>query len=1263
MRRIGKHLAIMIWRDDVCKLIRSCSRFLIIAVVFALAPGAGYCIPANPKPITVTQPDGTTRIDVFLKGDERLHWNEDNAGYLITKSPQTQAWVYGIVDEGRIKPTPYVVGSTNPTALGLDKADISNLKRFDSNYKNPARDKEIGIQAATTGTMKNLVVLVSFADKAVEYSQQQFDDLFNQVGYTYDGAVGSVKDYYHEVSYGALTVESTVVEAVTLDYGYAYYGANDSSGNDLRPREMVQQALAKLAQRGFNFQTVDGDGDGWVDGLTIIHAGGGEEYSGNDSNYIWSHKWSLTTTVTYNGIKMKEYHTEPARRGWDSSSSSQGITRIGVICHENGHFLGLPDLYDTDGSSAGAGNFCLMAGGSWGGSSGHRPVHPSVWCKAKLGWLSPTLISSSGSYSLSQIATNQAAYKVQGACGSKQYFLIENRQGAGFDASAPGWQRGILIWHIDETVSNNNNESRYMVDLEEASCTQHLETKSNSGDDLDYFRANNAAGFTNSTCPNNQCYSGTPCGLNILNISSSGATMTFNVIQGECEPPAIISQPSNQTARVGQSAAFSISAAGTGITYQWQISSNGGQNYSNVSGGTGATTPTYTTAPLTTADDGMKYRCVVSGLCGSAATSSPALLTVTSANVLLYEDFENDFVGGAPVGWTAQYTNGSTDWQRYEGAQNGGGAAQGDYNARLYLAAYTPSSTYLITPEIAFPSVTAEATLEFYHKQEIWVSDQDTLEVYYKTSASGEWNLLESYTSNVANWTKRTISLPNLSGSYYLAFLGTAKYGRGVCIDEVQVWQAACNLVEFTSHPSDLTVCPGKIISLSVATYPTALQYQWEYQPAAGGPWIALTGKTTTTYNSGVTAADNGKKYRCLATNLCGTAASNPATLTVKKSTTVTTQPTNQSVCAEDVATFTLAADGEGSLAYKWYTQAVGSPYWIEISGATNASLAYIANATDNGRTFRCTIYGGCGNTGSSIVTLNIKQPTAITSQPSNQSVGPGDSATFSVAATGEELSYQWQKSSDGVVWSDVGANSNTYSFVANSADNGKKYRCLVSGECGDESSIDATLTVDAADISIGAAKMLPDTTSVVMLAKAVTLSGSGFFYVQEDDRTSGIRVHKSAHGLQAGDRADISGATSTNSQGERFIEASYVEKNGAGDISPLFMNNAVLGGGDWYYNPATGAGQRGVAAGIGLNNIGLLVRVQGEVVETDGGVLRIKDGSASAISATLPTGVSSPGIGDVVVVTGISSLLSPGGTPLVIASDVRVIKEVVQSD
>ena len=64
---------------------------------------------------------------------------------------------------------------------------------------------------------------------------------------------------------------------------------------------MVQQALAALEARGFDFSTLDSDNDGWVDGLTVIHAGGGEEYTGNNANYIWSHQWEMTSTVTYDG--------------------------------------------------------------------------------------------------------------------------------------------------------------------------------------------------------------------------------------------------------------------------------------------------------------------------------------------------------------------------------------------------------------------------------------------------------------------------------------------------------------------------------------------------------------------------------------------------------------------------------------------------------------------------------------------------------------------------------------------------------------------------------------------------------------------------------------------------------------------------------------------------------------------------------------------------------------------------------------------------
>ena len=75
-----------------------------------------------------------------------------------------------------------------------------------------------------------------------------------------------------------------------------------------------------------------------------------------------------------------------------SKNTGGNLIDIGVFCHEFGHVLGLPDLYDTDNSSEGLGQWCLMASGSWGGngSSPQTPTHMSAWCKQKLGWVTPS---------------------------------------------------------------------------------------------------------------------------------------------------------------------------------------------------------------------------------------------------------------------------------------------------------------------------------------------------------------------------------------------------------------------------------------------------------------------------------------------------------------------------------------------------------------------------------------------------------------------------------------------------------------------------------------------------------------------------------------------------------------------------------------------------------------------------------------------------------------------------------------------------------
>ncbi len=515
------------------------SRAILWGLFLLLGPAplikTAPAVPACPEADTLVQPDGTP-VRLFLRGDEHLHWNEDAAGYTVLKEASGGRWVYAVTNAaGELVGSSRAVGAANPATLGVPKRLLPAGAVAAAGSASAARRTALlttGLpvrKAPLTGTMKNLVLLVAFSDKAFTYTTNQFDALFNTIGYTTDGAQGSVKDYYKEVSYNQLTVDSVVVAPVTLANGYAYYGGNDTSGNDLRPREMVQQALAALEARGFDFSTLDNDSDGWVDGLTVIHAGGGEEYSGNDENYIWSHQWQLSSAVTYDGKKLQTYHTEPERRGWDSSSSTWGVTRIGVICHENGHFLGLPDFYDYDYDSAGVGDFCLMAGGSWNGDSGTQPAHMSAYCKASLAWVNATTVTAAGTYTVPRVEDNQVLFRLSGNFPSTQYFLVENRQGQGFDASLPGSSRGLLIWHVDETQPDNDDQTHYLLDLEEASGTQHLEANSNSGDDSDYFRSGTMTAFRSNTTPNNLSYAGAALGLDITAVSATASSMTFTV--------------------------------------------------------------------------------------------------------------------------------------------------------------------------------------------------------------------------------------------------------------------------------------------------------------------------------------------------------------------------------------------------------------------------------------------------------------------------------------------------------------------------------------------------------------------------------------------------------------------------------------------------------------------------------------------------------------------------------------------------------------
>lgn len=152
---------------------------------------------------------------------------------------------------------------------------------------------------------------------------------------------------------------------------------------------------------------------------------------------------------------------------------------------------------------------------------------------------------------------------------------------------------------------------------------------------------------------------------------------------------------------------------------------------------------------------------------------------------VLQESFD---VTTIPAGWTQSYVLGSTSWQfgvvggnySYPSTTHSGAG-----NARFYYGGYG-AKTNLITPAMnlaGFPS----ATLTFWHAQVTWAGDQDSLTVLYRETSTSTWKRLAIYNTQVSTWTQRTLTLPNLSATYQIAFRGCGYYGYGVVLDDVEV--------------------------------------------------------------------------------------------------------------------------------------------------------------------------------------------------------------------------------------------------------------------------------------------------------------------------------------------------------------------------------------------------------------------------------------------------------------------------------------------
>jgi hypothetical protein len=330
----------------------------------------------------------------------------------------------------------------------------------------------------------------------------------------------------------------------------------------------------------------------------------------------------------------------------------------------------------------------------------------------------------------------------------------------------------------------------------------------------------------------------------------------------------------------------------TGLTYQWQQSTNGGSTWTSAAGGSGSNTLFYTTPPLLSS---IKYRLKLT--CNSTAafdTSAPVTITVappTYAALPHTEGFENWMnycdVSDVPSShWLNKPVTGDASWRRDDQGATAnwlyppGGAytpasVEGSHSARFhtFFVNYNDTGTLDLFVDCSAPGT---KELQFYHTNGY---GSDPLDILLSTDAGLSFtNIGTFYTTN--GWQLETIPFTSTSATTIIRFKATSDYSDDIGIDAVKVL-LPCSGTPNAGTVNPLTPCSGVdfALSLSNSTVAGGLTYQWQDSTAASGAWNNTPGANSMISTGNITVPT---WFRCIVTCTNGTAPANADTTPVQ---------------------------------------------------------------------------------------------------------------------------------------------------------------------------------------------------------------------------------------------------------------------------------------------------------------------------------------------------------------------------------------------
>lgn len=383
---------------------------------------------------TLTLQDGT-EVRATLVGDEHGHfWKAENG-----QAYAERGGVWVVVDGQQI----------------IKKA---KARRAKVNAQRVQR-RTFGHPTTILGKKKAIMILVNFKDKSFQSSHDNalFNRIANEEGFSEGNFKGSMADYFKAQSRGKFELDFDIVGPVTVTNKYSYYGENDAQGSDKHAGEMVCEAVELAKNEVQDWTPYDWDDDGYVDQVYLVYAGKGAADGGADDT-IWPHAYDLTDAHYYGdgsgpvevgtNLWVSSYACGPELDGTHGT-----INGIGTMCHEYSHCLGYPDFYDTDYSGGqGMGVWDLMDAGPYNGD-GYQPAGYTSYERWFAGWEEPIELKAEDVEvrNMKSLQNGGEFYIIRNDNNPDEFYLLENRQQDGWDASTPF--AGLLILHCDYDAS------------------------------------------------------------------------------------------------------------------------------------------------------------------------------------------------------------------------------------------------------------------------------------------------------------------------------------------------------------------------------------------------------------------------------------------------------------------------------------------------------------------------------------------------------------------------------------------------------------------------------------------------------------------------------------------------------------------------------------------------------------------------------------------------------------------------------------------